>query len=106
MKRFKWEIIVFLIYVFSRLPSIGHDNFNTDVWRWKTRTYDFSNGVFGLKFDQTLQKYHPGVTLMWAGTIGIKVYNLYSEIASHGVSLIDPVTQLFGLDAAQKSTLR
>jgi len=100
INRFKLEILIFFLFILSRYPSLGHDMFNTDVWKWKVRTYDFSTGVFTLNFDQTIQKYHPGVTLMWLGTVGIKVFNLYNDIFLH-VSA-DSIQALFGLHFVQK----
>ena len=100
IKRFKYEILIFVLFVFSRSFDLGHDMFNTDVWKWKTRSYDFSTGVFALNFDQTIQKYHPGVTLMWLGTAGIKIFNLYNDVVLH-VSP-DSIYAIFGLHTVQK----
>lgn len=100
LKRFKYEILILVLFVLTRLPDLGHDMFNTDVWKWKTRSYDFSTGLFSLKFDQTIQKYHPGVTLMWLGTVGIKIFNLYNDV-SLKVSP-DSVIAIFGLHRVQK----
>jgi hypothetical protein len=81
---------------------LGHDNFTTDTWKWKSRSYDFGSGVFGLDFQKTLQKYHPGVTLMWVGTAGIKIYNVSYNLLNG----IDPpdnnISTVFGLDFVQK----
>ncbi|MBN1162296.1 glycosyltransferase family 39 protein [Patescibacteria group bacterium] len=105
--RYKYEICVFLLFVISRLPSLGNDCFNTDVWKWKTRSYDFGTGVFTLDFAKTSQKYHPGVTLMWLGTFGVKVFNLYYDLVygSETISLSptqDYLVRIFGLHFVQK----
>lgn len=100
IKRFKYEIIIFLLFVFSRSFELGHDMFNTDVWKWKSRSYDFSTGIFTMNFEQTNQKYHPGVTLMWLGTVGIKIFNLYNDVALK-VSP-DSIQAIFGLHTVQK----
>lgn len=93
---------VFSLFVVSRLPSLGYDIFNTDVWKWKARSYDFSSGIFYLDFAKTLQKYHPGVVLMWLNTAAIKIYNLYYE-TFYGVSPPDNELQtIFGLHFTQK----
>jgi len=73
-----FEILFVLIFIGSRLPDLGNDTFNTDVWKWKARSYDFGTGVFTWNLEKTIQKYHPGVTLMWLGTAAIKVYNFYA----------------------------
>jgi hypothetical protein len=96
--KFKYELLILLFFVFSHLPYLGHDTFNTDVWKWKVRSYDFSTGIFTLDFAKTLQKYHPGVPLMWAGTFGIKVANLIADF-SPGLSVLD---NLFILHTIQK----
>jgi hypothetical protein len=100
--RYKYEILIFLFAILVRIPDLGHDSFNTDVWRWKTRTYNFSNGVFSGDFGLTLQKYHPGVTLMWLGTTGIKAYNLYYDFTVGGEPSADDLQTVFGLNGAQK----
>ncbi len=102
IKKYKYELLIFLFAVLIRIPYLGHDSFNTDVWRWKTRTYNFSNGVFSGDFGLTLQKYHPGVTLMWLGSAGIKVYNLYYDTVIGGEPASDDLNTVFGLNAAQK----
>ncbi|MBU0535005.1 glycosyltransferase family 39 protein [Patescibacteria group bacterium] len=101
-KNIKYEILVVLFFILTRLPALGNDGFNTDVWRWKARTYDFGNGFFTLKFDQTLQTYHPGVTLMWLGGFGIKFYNLYSDIVNHSDPALNSMVTVFQLDLWQK----
>lgn len=80
IRRFKYEILVVLFFVFVRIPDLGNDIFNTDVWKWKARSYDFTTGIFTLDFGKTYQKYHPGVTLMWVGSAGIKIQNFYHKV--------------------------
>ena len=77
-RNYKIEIIFVLLFILSRFPDLGNDVFNTDVWKWKARSYDFGTGIFTWDLEKTIQKYHPGVTLMWLGTAAIKVYNFYS----------------------------
>ena len=99
LKKYKIEILFFIIFVFSRLPDLGSDMFNTDVWKWKARTYDFGTGVFTLDFEKTIQKYHPGVTLMWIGTASVKTYNLANDLfLGYG----DNLNAVFGLHFLQK----
>lgn len=100
--KFKYELVVFLVFVLVRLPSLGHDNFNTDVWRWKARSYDFGNGVFLRQFANTLQKYHPGVTLMWVSGIGAKINNAYSVARGISLSADNNINIIFQLDFIQK----
>ena len=54
--RIKYEILVFILFVVSRLPDLGYDTFNTDVWKWKARIFDFGTGIFTLDFAKTIQK--------------------------------------------------
>lgn len=102
MKKIIFELIFILLFVISRLPSLGHDNFTTDTWKWKSRSYDFGSGIFQLDFQKTLQKYHPGVTLMWLGTAGIKVYNLSYELQYKTGPPDNNISTVFQLDLVQK----
>ncbi len=102
IKNIKWEVVVLLLFTLSRLPGLGHDNFNTDVWKWKARSYDFSTGVFTLDFEKTLQMYHPGVTLMWLGAFGVKVYNGYFDLVYKTTPPENNIHTVFGLDFVQK----
>ena len=105
IKKYTHEILVFVFFVLIRLPSLGHDNFNTDVWRWKARSYDFGNGLSTGNFEMTLQKYHPGVTLMWIGSVGAKVNNVYSELSGQSLLADENVSVVFRLDFIQKIIL-
>lgn len=102
MKRIKYELLVFIVCIIIRLPNLGFDTFNTDIWKWKTRSYNFSNGVFNLDLGQTLQRYHPGVMLMWHGTAGIKLYNLYYDLTIGGEPASNEASTIFGLNFFQK----
>lgn len=103
MKKFKLELLFFALFVVARLPFLGQEMFNTDVWKWKARIYDFGSGVFNLDFDKTVQKYHPGVTLMWVGTLAIKAQGLYCEVAqSCPNEATDPIGAIFNLHFFQK----
>jgi hypothetical protein len=76
--------------------------FNTDAWKWKARIYDFGSGVFNLDFDKTLQKYHPGVTLMWIGTAAVKFESLYCSALTCPNEAVDAVGAVFALHFFQK----
>lgn len=102
VKHLKYEILFFAFFVVARLPYLGQEMFNTDVWKWKQRIYDFGSGVFTLDFEKTLQKYHPGVTLMWLGTGAVKVQGLYCSVATCPDEAIDPVGAVFTLHFFQK----
>jgi len=100
IKRFKYEILIVLLFILIRCFDLGHDMFNTDVWKWKSRSYDFSTGIFTGNFSLTNQKYHPGVTLMWLGTVGIKIFNLYNDLVLKVSS--NDIQAVFGLHVVQK----
>lgn len=102
VKKYKIEIIVIFLFILLRLPDLGHDMFNTDVFKWKSRTYDFSTGIFTLDFEKTIQKYHPGVTLMWIGTAGIKFFNLYYDLTTGASPADNLVHTVFALHTLQK----
>ncbi len=99
------EIFVSLFFILSHLPGLGYEMFNTDVWKWKARTYDFGQGLVTLDFVKTIQKYHPGVTLMWIGTAAVKVHNLYSRILLGRPPIDNDVSTIFGLHTVQKFLL-
>lgn len=97
-EKIKDELLVFGLFVLSRLPSLGQDIFNTDVWKWKQRIYDFGSGIFYLDFAKTIQKYHPGVTLMWLGALAVKVQNFIHRLFPPK----DALQQIFDLHFMQK----
>ncbi|MFA5775982.1 MAG: glycosyltransferase family 39 protein [Patescibacteria group bacterium] len=101
-KRYRYEILFFIVFCLSRAPYLGTEMFNTDVWKWKARIYDFGSGIFNLDFDKTLQKYHPGVTLMWVGTAGVKLQGLYCAVITCPNEAVDPVGVVFTLHFFQK----
>ncbi len=98
MKNVKYEILIVIFFILVRLPGLGHDNFNTDVWKWKVRSYDFSTAIFTFQPEMTLQKYHPGVTLMWIGTTAIKFANIIADYNGK----LDELQKIFLLDRIQK----
>lgn len=102
MKKYRWEIAFFILFFLARMPYLGREIFNTDVWRWKQRIYDFGSGVFTLEFEKTLQKYHPGVTLMWIGTGAIKIQGLYCSLIKCPNEAVDPIGAVFTLHFFQK----
>ncbi len=99
------EIGLSLFFLVMHLPFLGHEMFNTDVWKWKARSYDFGEGIFTLNFDKTIQKYHPGVTLLWIGTVAIKLYNGFYDVFMHHPPVDDVVTTVFELHFVQKFVL-
>lgn len=103
--RFKYELLFFTFFVVLRLPFMGTESFNTDVWKWKARIYDFGSGVFTLDFEKTLQKYHPGVTLMWTGSLAVKMESLYCAAFSCPSESGNALGAVFRLDTFQKATL-
>lgn len=98
LSKIKYELLLFFFLVALRLPALGYDTFNTDSWKWKARIYDFGSGVFGLDFVKTIQKYHPGVTLMWIGTLAIKTYNLVYDIFYKTTPLDNSIKTVFELN--------
>lgn len=100
--KYKYELLVFVFFVLIRSPGLGHDNFNTDVWRWKARSYDFGEALSSGQFENTLQMYHPGVTLMWISGAGVKINNVYSSLINQSLSADENVNVIFQLDFIQK----
>jgi hypothetical protein len=102
LNELKYEILIFGFFIVSRLPGLGSDMFNTDVWKWKMRIYNFSNGIFNLNFEETLQRYHPGVTLMWLGTLGVKLNSFYYKVFLGIQPPDDNIEFIFNLHFFQK----
>src|SRR3989344_5160036 len=102
LRSFWCEILVFLLFVLMRLPALGYDTFNTDVWKWKQRIYDFGTGVFTANFEMTIQKYHPGVTLMWIGAAAVKFFNAFYKITTGGLPADNNIGVIFELNFLQK----
>lgn len=102
IKTLKYEFLVILFFVLSRIPSLGYEIFNTDVWKWKARIFNFGSGVFNLDFANTLQRYHPGVTLMWLGTIAVKLNSFYYKVILGLTPPDNDITTVFTLHFTQK----
>lgn len=94
-------LILVLLYILIRLPYLGFSNFNTDSFKWKVRIYGFGSGVFNLNLIETVQKYHPGVTLMWIGTLSVKFYNLFYESILNTPPLDNNIDFVFSLNFFQ-----
>lgn len=94
-----------LIFILIRLPDLGYSNFNTDSFKWKARIYDFGSGIFNLQFEKTVQKYHPGVTLLWIGTVSVKVFNFLNENIFSPILVENTSDFVFSLNFYQIFTL-
>lgn len=75
---FKFAILVTLFLV-PRVLSMGPDISNSDALRWHIRSLNFSNAMKKGNFADTYQRYHPGVTLMWIGTIADTVLKISQD---------------------------
>jgi hypothetical protein len=95
------SIVLISFYILIRLPYLGFSNFNTDSFKWKTRIYNFGSGVFNLNLEDTVQKYHPGVTLLWIGTASVKVYNFLYESVFQNPPLTEDIDFVFSLNFYQ-----
>jgi len=93
--------LLLIIFIAIRLPYLGFSNFNTDSFKWKARIYDFGSGVFNLNLEQTVQKYHPGVTLLWIGTFSVKAYNITYNYIFNALPKPDSAEFLFSLNFYQ-----
>ena len=99
---FKFLALTLVIfYILIRLPYLGFSNFNTDSFDWKTRIYNFSNGIFNFNLEDTVQKYHPGVTLLWIGALSVKFYNLIYENLFYSSFAINSADFVFALNFYQ-----
>lgn len=96
------ELLLIGLFLLTRLPSLGYDMFNTDVWKWKARSYDFGSGIFTFDLIKTIQKYHPGVVLMWSNAIAIKIYNFYYQLFFSSSPPDNKIETIFELHFVQK----
>lgn len=72
-------VLVFALYLGVRLQGLGPDIANSDSIRWHLRSIAFLQAIKTADFQQTYQRYHPGVTLMWSNALvkqGIQTYDL------------------------------
>jgi len=94
-------VLIFIFAFIPRLLGLGFDGFNTDAFFWKENTYNFMGLFFKGQFSDMAITHHPGVTLMWLGGIGMKVFRAIYVFLYHQTA---PDTQIIVLwtDFAQK----
>ncbi|MFC1936295.1 glycosyltransferase family 39 protein [Chloroflexota bacterium] len=65
-------LVVLLLAVFIAPRAVALDQYVTiDETSWLMHSANFYYGIATRNFEYTYQIYHPGVTTMWAGTIGM-----------------------------------
>ena len=79
----KLLIIVFFIYLIPRLISLGADTSNYDASFWYPRMDNFTKNILEGDFQETYQKYHPGVTLLWLSGTSKYVFQELFELVLH-----------------------
>ena len=69
-------ITILIIVLLTRLIYLGLDSYNYDACcdRWFYRSDRFAEAFQSLNLEQTYQKYHPGVTLMYLSSIGKTIF--------------------------------
>ncbi len=72
MRRFTLPLLLLALFVTAWLPrAIGLDVFVTpDERKWLARSANFYEAASDGRWAETFQREHPGVTVMWAGTLG------------------------------------
>jgi len=60
----KFLTIILLIFLIPRIISLGFDMANVDSQYWYPRIHNFPHKFLTQQYQDTYQKYHPGVTLM------------------------------------------
>ena len=79
-------VLVFSALLVPRLLDLGR--FATpDEHLWLDRSANFYTALTHRDFASTYQKEHPGVTVMWAGTLGFLVS--YPEYRGSGLGQVD-----------------
>src|SRR5690606_26559385 len=77
-------LIVLMLFLTAWLPRvIGLDVFVTpDERKWLARSANFYEAASEGRWAETFQREHPGVTVMWAGTLGfLQRFPAYAEQA-------------------------
>ena len=69
MTKYKLFILVFTVFLLTRLVGLGYDMSNSDAARWHRRSENFLTALKHQNFAKTYQHYQPGVTLMWLNAI-------------------------------------
>jgi dolichyl-phosphate-mannose--protein O-mannosyl transferase len=71
--RLHTSIILLLLFLAAWVPrTLALDVFVTpDERKWLTRSANFSSALVHGEYDRTFQTIHPGVTVMWAGALGM-----------------------------------
>jgi len=77
IQKYKYVILISIIYFTLRIVGLGYDHTNNDSVRWHNRTDSFLEAIKSGDFENTYQRYHPGVTLMWLGIIPRQIFYLY-----------------------------
>lgn len=72
--KYKYFLIISIIFLVLRIINLGYDHTNNDSVRWHNRTDSFLEALKDFQFEETFQRYHPGVTLMWLGSVPRQIF--------------------------------
>lgn len=72
--KYKYFLIISIIFLVLRNINLGYDHTNNDSVRWHNRTDSFLEALKDFQFEETFQRYHPGVTLMWLGSVPRQIF--------------------------------
>lgn len=75
--KFKYFILISIIFLSLRVLNLGYDHTNNDSVRWHNRTDSFLEALKEVNLQETFQRYHPGVTLMWLGAIPRQMFYVF-----------------------------
>lgn len=79
-------IVAFIaLFLLTRLPRLHNDIVSTDAVYWHDRSEKFINALKIKDFEETYQKYHPGVTLMWITGLTAEVSSRMNAVALDAV---------------------
>ena len=75
-RRFGTPLVLALLFLAAWLPrTLALEQFVTiDERKWLARSANFYQAISHADFAATFQREHPGVTVMWAGTLGFLAY--------------------------------
>lgn len=84
LKKYRFEVIILLLFLSVRLLGLGQDITNSDAGRWHRRSEKFLEALKSGDFAATYQHYQPGVTIMWLNAV-IKQIAFSYQLTTTGI---------------------
>ncbi|KKS03119.1 MAG: hypothetical protein UU64_C0006G0029 [candidate division WWE3 bacterium GW2011_GWF2_41_45] len=82
-------LLIILLFLLPRVFLLGTDISNSDALRWHRRSDNFLQALKNQNFEKTYQRYHPGVTAMWAGAVSEQILNEYQKLKGDEIATLE-----------------